>query len=115
MFWTYSGSKPRRELIDPRIAIAKQIGWQKYTGPETSFTIPEPDNYNRAVVTAKPVECTFVEDQVIYKDKHRNHWVTVMLLGEDQQGEYDAWLNRIKPDAFWQHTKAPKLKKSRSI
>jgi hypothetical protein len=115
MFWTYSGHKPKRDYIDPRIAIAKQVGWQKFSGEETSYCIPEPDNYNRAVITEHPVECSFVEDQVIYKDVTKNFWFTVLLLPEEQQGEYDAWIDRIKPQAFWQHRNAPKVKKTRSI
>jgi len=114
IYWTYTGSKPKREYTDPRIPIARQIGWQKVTG-ETAYTIPEPDNYNRAVVTDKPVECVAIEDQVIYQDLNRNHWVTVLLVPEEQQAEYDSWLMRIKPLAHWQHTKPPRVRKQRSL
>lgn len=112
--WTYAGSKPRREYTDPRIPIAKQVGWTKVLG-ETAFTIPEPDNYNRAVITEHPVECVGIEDQVIYRDLNKDHWVCVLYVPEDQLGEYDSWLKRLKPIAHWQHTKAPKLRKSRSL
>jgi hypothetical protein len=112
--WTYAGSKPRREYTDPRIPIAKQVGWTKVLG-ETAFTIPEPDNYNRAVITEYPVECVGIEDQVIYRDLNKDHWVCVLYVPEDQLGEYDSWLKRLKPIAHWQHTKAPKLRKSRSL
>ena len=112
--WTYAGSKPRREYTDPRIPVARQIGWTKVLG-ETTYTIPEPDNYNRAVVTDTPVECVAIEDQVIYRDLNKNHWVTVLYVPDDQHAEYDSWLSRLKPIAHWQHTKAPKLRKPRSI
>jgi hypothetical protein len=112
--WTYSAGKPKREYIDPRIAISRQIGWHR-SGIETSFSVPEPDNYNRAVITKHPVECVGIEDQVIYLDRNKNHWVTVLYVPEDQQAEYDSWLSRLKPVAHWQHTKAPKLRKPRSI
>ena len=112
--WTYAGSKPKREYTDPRIPIARQLGWTKGLG-ETSYTIPEPDNYNRAVVTEHAVECVGIEDQVIYRDLNKDHWVTVLYVPEEQQAEYDSWLKRLKPIAHWQHTKAPKLRKPRSI
>jgi len=113
MTWCYNTQAPRRDYIDPRIPIAKQIGWTKLHG-DTPYTVPEPDNYNRAVVTAKPVECLGIEDQVIYKDRSKNAWITVLYVPEEQQAEYDLWLKRINPRAHWQHTRAPKLKKQRS-
>jgi hypothetical protein len=113
-YWTYLTAN-KREYTDPRIPIAKQIGWMKYAGEETSFTIPEPDNYNRAFVTDKATECPFVEDQVIYKDNVKNGWVCVLLVADEQQSEYTAWLERLTPRAHWQHTKPPKLKKTRLI
>lgn len=113
MFWTYLAPKPKRDYIDPRIAIAKHIGWQKLPGRETYYSVPEPDNYNRAIITQHPIECTFVEDQVIYKN-HKDNWITVMMIADEQQGEYDAWLNRLDVLAFWQHTNAPSVKNRRS-
>ena len=112
MFWSYLGQKPKRDYIDPRIIVARQIGWQKLAC-ETSYSVPEPDNYNRAVITDRPVECRAVEDQVIYKDK--NGWITLLYVPEDQHDEYDSWLAKLKPKAYWQHTKPPKLKNKRSI
>lgn len=112
MFWSYLGQKPKRDYVDPRIAIARQIAWQKLPG-ETSYTVPEPDNYNRAVITDKPVECLSIEDQVIYKSF--NGWITVLYVPEEQHDVYDSWLAELKPKAYWQHTKPPKLKKQRSI
>jgi hypothetical protein len=67
------------------------------------------------VVTDLPVECLAIEDQVIYKDVGKNHWVTVLLVPDDQHAEYDSWLSRLKPLAHWQHTKAPRVRKQRSI
>jgi hypothetical protein len=113
-YWTYEKTT-RKEFTDPRIPIAKHIGWIKYSGDETTFTIPEPDNYNRAVFTDTAVECPFVENQVIYKDSVKNGWVCVMLVADEQAGEYTAWLERLAPRAHWHHTKAPKLKKTRCM
>ena len=114
MFWSYLAQKPKRDYVDPRIIIARQIGWQKVSG-DTAFSIPEPENYNRAVITDKPVECLAINDQVIYRDLNKNAWITVLYVPEEQQDEYDLWLAKLKPQAYWQHTKPPKIKKQRSI
>ena len=111
-YWTYTIS-PKYDYPDPRIMIARQIGWQKYAGEDTAFSVPEPDNYNRAVLCDRPVDCTFVEDQVIYKVK--DGWISVALVAEELQGEYTAWMERLLPEAYWQHTKPAKLKKTRAM
>ena len=67
------------------------------------------------MVTDVPVECVAIENQVIYKDVVKNHWITVLLVDDDQQAEYDSWLSRLQPAAHWQHTKPPKVRKQRSI
>ena len=110
MFWTYDGYRPKREYTDPRLPIARQIGWQKLFGSETEYCVPEPDNYNRAVLTEKPVECPFIEDQVIYKDLTKNLWATVLYVPEEQLGEYDAWLLRTNYKAYWQHKNSPRIR-----
>lgn len=111
MFWTYSGLNPKRDYIDPRIAVARQIGWQKLPGDETNFTVPEPDNYNHCIIMDKPTECKFIESQVVYKDK--NKWFTLMLVPDELISEYNQWLLTINPEAYWQHTRPPKLKSQR--
>ena len=108
--WTYNTHRPKRDYIDPRLLVARHIGWTKIAGSETIFSVPEPDNYNRAILTQRPVECVFIEDQVIYKDLNKNMWITLMYVTEEQLGEYNAWLNRLQPDAYWQHTQAPKIR-----
>jgi len=113
MSWCYVDGTPRREYVDPRIPVAKQLAWTKLPG-DTPYTVPEPDNYNRAIMTDKPVECLLVEDQVIYKNTNKNTWVTLMYVPDEQLAEYDLWLNRQSVRAYWQHTRAPKIKKQRS-
>lgn len=102
--------RPRREFSDPRLPVAKHIGWQKLFGSETMYCTPEPDNYNRAIMTKKPMECVFVEDQVIYKDLNKDMWITLMYIPDDQQGEYETWINRLQPCAHWQHANAPRIR-----
>jgi len=113
MSWSYTGDIPRRAYIDPRIPVAKQIGWSKLHG-DTPYTVPEPDNYNRAIAAEQAIECLLVEDQVIYKDSSRNHWITLMYVPDEQLAEYELWLKRQRVKAHWQHLRPPKIKKQRS-
>jgi len=110
IYWTYNTDRPKRDYLDPRLPVARHIGWTKLFGTETMFCVPEPDNYNRAILTKKPVECVFVEDQVIYKDLGKNMWITLMYIPDEQLGEYDAWMTRLQPEAYWQHSNAPKIR-----
>lgn len=107
--WFYTGSKPKRDYLDPRLPVARHIGWQR-GGNITQFSVPEPDNYNRAVITDTAVECRAIEDQVIYRDHNKLAWVCLLYVPEHQLSEYDVWLQRIQPLAHWQHTKAPKIR-----
>lgn len=108
--WTYQAHRPKRDYIDPRLPVARHIGWTKMFGPDTEFSVPEPDNYNRAILNKKPVECLFVEDQVIYKDVSKDMWITLMYVPEEQLYQYDEWLWQLRPEAYWQHTNAPKIR-----
>ena len=110
--WTYNTERPRREYHDPRLPVARHIGWTKVLG-ETSYTVPEPDNYNRAVINTLAIECPFIEDQVIYKDLNKNLWATLLYVPEEQQTEFDAWLQRTSVLAHWQHKNAPKIRQRR--
>ena len=68
-----NGNQPKTEgpvkITDPRIAVSSHIGWRRVMKGLTEFSTPEPDNYNHAVFTEKPIACplAFVENQIWYK------------------------------------------------
>ena len=114
--WNYTKNfKPKRDLIDPRIIIARHIGWHRGTAQDTEHSVPEPDNYNRCIFANKPLDCEFIEDQVFYLDKIRNNWFSVYYVPEEQIEEFNAWVEIIEPNAFWQHLNAPKVRPQRSL
>jgi hypothetical protein len=116
MFWTYSPElKDKHDFPDPRIPIARHIAWTKTTNPDTEFFTPEPDNYNRAIFTEKITECTLVEDQVIYYDKVRQGWLTIMYVPDEQIQEIDAWITQSNKLAVWCHLKPPRIKPRRNL
>jgi hypothetical protein len=114
--WNYTRHfKPKRDLIDPRIAIARHIGWHRGTAPDTEHSVPEPDNYNRAIFANKPVDCEFIEDQVFYFDKQRLNWFSIYYVPDEQVEEFNLWVEKIEPTALWQHLNAPKIRPQRSL
>ena len=114
--WNYTNYfKPEKNLIDPRLAIARQIGWHRGTAQDTEHSVPEPDNYNRAIFASRPWDCNFIEDQVFYYDKQRLNWFSVYYVPEEQIEDFNLWIEIIKPNAFWQHLNAPKIRPQRSL
>ena len=81
-----------RNLLDPRIAIAQHLNWHKSTIAYTEFTLPEPDNYNRAIYTEQPMDFSWIENQVIYKNPHGPGWFSVFYIPSDQLQEYDHYM-----------------------
>lgn len=116
VFWTYHNEyKGTKDFIDPRVPIAKLIDWKKTTAEYTDYPTPEPDNYNRAIATNTPVECLLIEDQIIYFDQYREHWITLMYVPELQINDVDIWIKCCSKSAVWCHLKPPALKKQRTL
>jgi hypothetical protein len=116
MFWTYAPEySSTAELPDPRLAVARYTGWKKLHTPETDYCTPEPDNYNRAILSHSPVDCTIVEDQVIYYITASKLWITLMYVPEELAVQVDTWMAQCKPLAYWQHNKPPKIKQQRGL
>lgn len=116
VYWTYHKNYTGiKEFIDPRLPVAKLIGWKKSTGEYTDFTLPEPDNYNRAIAAVNAIDCKLVEDQVVYFDEHNQLWITLMYVPESQTNDIDLWIKSIDKIAVWCHLKPPQLKKLRTF
>jgi hypothetical protein len=103
------------ELPDPRVAIARHIGWTKTTSAFTEYTTPEPNNYNRSVCDVKYRICNFIEDQVYYFDAHRQLWFTVYYVPEQQITEFDIWMDALSVQARWRPSLCSKLRPQRRL
>ena len=114
MYWSY-GPEYRgiQDLPDPRIQLARQIGWRKFHSHETEYPTPEPDNYNRAVFAHIPIDCSILEDQVFYK--HRLGWMSLFYVPPEQIVQVDSWIRQCRPMAVWCHLKPPKIKPQRGM
>jgi hypothetical protein len=113
--WVYgSQHQGPRNLIDPRIPIARHIDWHKSSTAYTEFSIPEPENYNRAIWSLKPMEFVWVQDQVIYYDAYRAGWITVCYLPDDQIAKFDEWVV-LMDMTYWRHLKSPVLKMAKPM
>jgi hypothetical protein len=116
VYWTYSyGFNGKKDFIDPRIPIARHIGWKKSTSEFADYPTPEPDNYNRAVFTTKLWECPLVEDQVVYYDQNKQGWMIVLYVPQEDIVEVDRWIYHLPTIAVWRHLKPPKIKPQRSL
>lgn len=114
MYWSYGPEyQGTQDLPDPRIQLARQTGWKKFHSHETEYPTPEPDNYNRAVLAHIPIDCSILEDQVFYK--HRDSWITLMYVPEEQIVQVDSWIRQCRPMAVWCHLKPPKVKPQRGM
>lgn len=107
--------KPKHDFIDPRILVARHIGWKKTTSEYTDYSTPEPENYNRAIFTTRPMECPVIEDQVIYYDSVRLGWITLMYVPDHKLKLVDTWICNCDKLAVWHHSKPPKVKPERTL
>ena len=115
MKWTYSPEfKGAKILPDPRVPIARLLQWTRSGTGDTFYTVPEPDNYNRAVYNKQPVECPFIEDQVIYRSEGHRGWFTVCYVEPDQIDVFEAWAGQHGL-ALWRHLKPAAIKRQRKL
>jgi len=116
MFWSFSPEyQGRRDFIDPRVVLARYLGWKKTFAEYTDYSTPEPDNYNRAVFQSQPTECALIEDQVIFYDSLRQGWITLMYIPREQLTEVNTWITQLNPQADWRYYKAPQPKPNRHL
>lgn len=103
-------------IIDPRIAIAKHIGWNKPLTAMTDYSLPEPDNYNYAVLNALPWECPVIKDQIFYYDKRQKGWWSVYYVPEELEDEFIAWAHPLPFQQCWAAPRRPaKLRNPRTL
>lgn len=105
----YRGNPNR---VDVRAPIARHIGWIKNSNANIprDWTCPEPDNYNYAIRTTKPIYCEFINDAVFYRDLETNRWWNVFFVPKDKIEKFDIWARQQDIDFLWYHTKPPKVK-----
>ncbi len=108
------GYRPPVPLIDPRIAVARHIEWVRPSGPDTEWSVPEPDAYNRAILDAKPHFCEFISEQIWYHDQYRQGWIGLYYVDDNDSAKFDAWLSDILPKAIWRG-RGVKLRQRRGL
>lgn len=104
-----------RGLTDPRPEIAKHIGWEKKQGPNTEWSVPEPDNYNRAVYADRILICEHIQDQVTYKCKDTGGWWTVLHVPKNRNAIFEAWLTKQPWLVRWNYEYAPAVRNMKKI
>lgn len=102
-------------MVDPRIAITRQIGWIRPTAYETEYSVPEPDDYNFAIYAQKPVDCTLLEDQVFYKKLDTNMWWSVYYVPDNKKAEFLRWMELQDIGAYWSSNRSSTFRKRRPM
>jgi hypothetical protein len=104
-----------RTFDDPRIAIARHIGWTKTTSTETEYSLPEPDHFNYAGLSNKPIECPVIENQVFYQDKKTKLWWSVYFVTEQKNELFLSWGENIDFDLYWTPLKPTRMRQRRGL
>lgn len=104
-----------RSQTDPRIVIAKHIGWEKKTNKFTEWHTPEPDNYNRAVLAPTIIECGFIRDHVFHYDSAYKLWWTIYYVPPDARPHFDNWLLEQAWHIRWYFDHAVQVRERRKL
>ena len=102
------------KFADPRIAVARHIGWSKPMGIETDYSLPEPDHYNYGGQSTKPVECPLLHSQVFYQDRTSKAWWSLYYVPEHLNDEFLAWGNEIEFQRCWTPNRLTRMRHRRS-
>ena len=100
---------------DPRIVLAKHIGWKKPTSIITEYSLPEPDHYNYAGLAVKPIDCAIVANQVFYQERRTGLWWTLYYVTEEENEEFLAWSEDIEFIKCWTPFRSTKMRQRRNI
>jgi hypothetical protein len=104
-----------QRTVDPRMPIAKHIGW---TAPfnknsDSEWRVPEPNNYNQAVLADKPLDCPVVANAVYYKTP--DGWWSVYYVIEDDIETFREWIKTQSIQVYWFNNKPPALRNERKL
>jgi hypothetical protein len=118
--WHFNQDYDKIELPDPRIAIAKHIGWTapayvKENKGYTEWSTPEPDGFSAALFALRPYECPFVENHVWYYDQKRQGWFSVFYVDKIKKIEWLRWSYKLPWIAQWTVFKYSQIRKSRPM
>lgn len=109
-FAKMSRGSPKR--IDPRVALARHMGWQAHTNhySPTPWRVPEPCHYNYAVRAGRPLNCEFIRNQVFYKDTDLKLWWSLYFVTEEHAQAFKLWAHAQPIDIYWFNSKQPVVK-----
>lgn len=114
--WDYMRiSRQVSPKFDPRIAIARHLDWRADYSPNvTTWTLPEPNNYNHAVRSARPLDCEFIRDAVYYKTDTGSWW-SVYFIPDELIKDFHLWLEQQTIEVYWFNSKPTKLKTRKTL
>lgn len=122
--WHNPGQVSESLQKDPRIAVAMHMEWQRQQGREILFANPQPDNFNRALLATRPIECKFIADNVFYKELTTNNWWSLYYVPwndtfdpdvVNKVKEFDTWMNQQDYLLAWRNHRPVAMRPNREL
>ena len=104
-----------RTFADPRVAVARHIAWTKPIGPETDYSLPEPDHYNYGGLSKEPVDCPVITNQIFYQDRISNNWWSLYYVPEQLNDEFLVWGEHIPFEICWTPNRSTRMRSRRTL
>ena len=110
--WREPGGAVNRHLKDPRSALARQMAWIRPTGMTTDCRGRlEPDNYNWAVISRRPIDISSLDESFIYKDATTDLWITLARVDDTDINELINYLKDYQYYAIWHNPRPFAIRK----
>ena len=104
-----------KTFADPRVAVARHIAWTKPLGPETDYSLPEPDHYNYGGLAKEPVECPLLDNQIFYQDKITKNWWSLYYVPEQLNHAFLIWGEHIPFEICWTPNRQTRMRQRRTL
>lgn len=113
----YEPHLPLKNYPDPRVAIAQHLCWNRTTlsEAETNWSFPEPDNYNRAILSQRAIENKLVKYSVFYRQITTGLWWSIYYVPKEEIDRFDAWAYQQDWLMLWTTKEASKPKKRKTL
>lgn len=101
--WSYHSQHRDLNLtFDPRVAIARHIDWAQTGSKQTSWSIPEPENYNFCLVAKKPIENNLARAACWYLHDKTHLWISCYYAPAVASIDLVRWVYKQDYMAYWQ-------------
>jgi hypothetical protein len=105
---------PAKKMRDPRIKVGFHMGWSTYHASWTTWPTPEPDNFNRAILADKPIDCELTKNCLYWRDQ-TGKWWSLYIIAQDKMLHFEIWLKSQTIEVLWVHNSTPEIRTRRAM